>query len=49
MDEKNNKIRLNVLGSNKGIEIDLVKLRDAITVLDTPVEESAPKQSSSED
>jgi hypothetical protein len=34
-----NKITLNVHGSNKSIEIDLVKLRDAITVHDKKVEE----------
>ena len=34
-----NKITLNVHGSNKSIEIDLVKLREAITVHDKKVEE----------
>lgn len=39
-DEGNSKIKLNVNGSGgKSIEIDLVKLREAITILDTPVEE----------
>lgn len=44
--EDNNKITLNVNGSNKAIEIDLVKMREAITVLDKQVEE---KQASPED
>ena len=34
-----NKITLNVHGSDKSIEIDLVKLREAITILDKKVEE----------
>lgn len=37
--EDENKITLNVHGSNKSIEIDLVKLRDAITIHDKKVEE----------
>jgi hypothetical protein len=44
--EDNNKITLNVHGSGKSIEIDLVKMREAITVLDKRVEE---KQVSAED
>lgn len=38
-DDDSNKITLNVLGTGRAIEIDLVKLREAITVLDRPVEE----------
>jgi len=34
-----NKITLNVHGSNKSIEIDLVKLREAITIHEKKVEE----------
>jgi hypothetical protein len=41
-----NKITLNVAGSNKAIEVDLIKLREAITILDNQVEE---KQASPED
>jgi hypothetical protein len=37
--EDQNKITLNVHGSGKSIEIDLVKMREAITVLDKKVEE----------
>jgi hypothetical protein len=37
--EDNNKITLNVHGSGKSIEIDLVKLREAITIQDKKVEE----------
>lgn len=37
--EDNNKIILNVHGSKKSIEVDLTKLREAITVLDRTVEE----------
>lgn len=37
--EDQNKITLNVHGSGKSIEIDLVKLREAITVSDKKVEE----------
>ena len=44
--EDQNKITLNVNGSGKAIEIDLTKLREAITVLDRQVEE---KQASPED
>ena len=33
--EDQTKITLNVRGSNKAVQIDLVKLREAITVLDT--------------
>lgn len=44
--EDANKITLNVNGSGKAIEIDLTKLREAITVLDKQVVE---KQASPED
>jgi hypothetical protein len=44
--EDPNKITLNVMGCNKSIEIDLVKLRESITVLDRTVEE---KQASPEE
>jgi hypothetical protein len=44
--EDPNKITLNVNGSSKAIQIDLEKLREAITVLDTQVEE---KQATPED
>ena len=44
--EDSNKITLNVNGSNKALQIDLEKLRDAITILDKHVEE---KQASPED
>lgn len=44
--EDSNKITLNVLGSGKAIEIDLTKLREAITVLDKQVVE---KQASPDD
>lgn len=44
--EDQNKITLNVNGSGKAIEIDLTKLREAITVLDRQVVE---KQASPED
>lgn len=44
--EDQNKITLNVSGSNKSIEIDLEKLRDAITIHDKQVEE---KQANPED
>jgi hypothetical protein len=37
--EDTNKITLNVHGSGKSIEVDLVKLREAITILDKKVEE----------
>ena len=37
--EDNNKITLNVHGSGKSIEIDLTKLREAITVVERKVEE----------
>ena len=37
--EDKNKITLNVHGSNKSIEIDLAKLREAITIHDKKVEE----------
>ena len=37
--EDQNKITLNVSGSGKAIEIDLIKLREAITVLDLQVDE----------
>lgn len=37
--EDQNKITLNVHGSNKSIEVDLVKLREAITVQEKKVEE----------
>ena len=45
-DEGNDKITLNVKGSNKSIQIDLVKLREAITIVEGQVTEkegSAPK------
>ena len=38
--EDNNKIVLNVHGSGKSVEIDLVKLREAITIHDKRVEET---------
>jgi 5-enolpyruvylshikimate-3-phosphate synthase len=41
--EDSNKIILNVNGSNKALQIDLEKLRDAITILDNHVEERAKK------
>jgi vacuolar-type H+-ATPase subunit I/STV1 len=44
--EDSNKIILNVNGSSKALQIDLEKLRDAITILDSHVEE---KQASPED
>ena len=44
--EDANKITLNVLGSGKAIEIDLAKLREAVTVLDKQVVE---KQASPDD
>lgn len=44
--EDQNKISLNVQGSRKSIEIDLTKLREAITIVDRVVEE---KQASPED
>jgi len=44
--EDSNKIILNVNGSSKALQIDLEKLRDAITILDNHVEE---KQASPED
>jgi hypothetical protein len=44
--EDTNKITLNVQGSGKALEIDLVKLREAITVLDRQVTE---KQASPDD
>jgi len=44
--EDSNKIQLNVLGSGKAIEIDLAKLREAVTVLDKQVVE---KQASPDD
>ena len=37
--EDQTKITLNVRGSSKAIEVDLAKLREAITVVDTQVEE----------
>lgn len=37
--EDQNKITLNIHGSSKSIEVDLIKLREAITVLDKKVEE----------
>lgn len=37
--EDKNKITLNVHGSSKSIEIDLTKLREAITIHDKKVEE----------
>lgn len=39
VEEGDQKITLNIKGSRKAIQIDLNKLREAITVLDTQVEE----------
>jgi len=44
--EDKNKITLNVMGSSKSIEVDLDKLREAITFKDSQVEE---KNASNED
>jgi hypothetical protein len=44
--EDQNKITLNIAGSGKAIEIDLVKLREAVTILDKQVVE---KQASPDD
>jgi hypothetical protein len=41
-----NKITLNVAGSNKAIGMDLIKLREAMIILDNQVED---KQASPED
>jgi len=38
-EEGSNKITLNIAGSGRSIEIDLDKLKEAITVHDKPVEE----------
>ena len=37
--DNEDKLTFNVQGTNKAVQIDLVKLRDAITFLDKPVEE----------
>lgn len=44
--DSDEKLTFNVQGTNKAVQIDLVKLRDAITFLDSSVEE---KQASAED
>lgn len=44
--DKEDKLTFNVQGTKKAVQIDLVKLREAITFLDNPVEE---RQASAED
>lgn len=39
VDSEDNKLTLNVKGSNKAIVIDINKLKEAITVIDSQVEE----------
>jgi len=44
--DNDEKLTFNIQGTNKAVQIDLAKLRDAITFLDNSVEE---KQASAED
>jgi hypothetical protein len=44
--DSDDRMTFNVQGTNKAVQIDLVKLREAITFLDNPVEE---RQASAED
>lgn len=44
--DSDDRMTFNIQGTNKAVQIDLVKLREAVTFLDTPVEE---RQASAED